>query len=522
MSFWRDLFGLGTKGVEFHGNTDAQAQVIGYPGWPIFDSYGSMYRMQPAVRTVVDFLADNGAQVSPKIFARIDDTNRRPWNDHPLAELLRRPNPSTSRFVHFRDTFSDLAIYDVAYWRKLRARGLTRGFLRLPPSRVQVEFDRERLTTVFRFNGEIISRDELVVFHGYHPDGGDQGVSPLETLRRVLSEEWAATTHREWYWRNAARHSGVIERPKDAPKWSPEAKDRFRRGWETTHSGGVNSGRTAILEDGMTWHTSSFSPKDSEYIEARKLHYIEVARVYAPSLAGLLGEEGKTATESFHRQLYQDALQPMMEMIEGEIDVQLLTLDEFNMGTTAYCAFNLADKLKGSFEERNRALVSAVGVPYLTINEARTMDDRTPVDAVWADIPVQPMNVLYGGQPAVTVPTEVPEPRGAAAEFESKFAAFLDRQQESICSRVGGLENQGELTVYVGWDGKRWDRELFDLFEVFPWADARAAAAETNLKHRDAAAQAYAEGGLAGIRQVFSEAKARAADYRPRQPALTA
>ncbi len=521
MSFWRQLVGLGEKGVEFHGVTDEQAQVIGYPGWPIFDSYGSMYRKQPAVRTVVDFLADNGAQVGAKIFSRIDDNDRRSWGDHPLAELLRRPNPVTSRFVHFRDTFSDLAIYDVAYWRKLRVRGLIRGFLRLPPSRVQVEFDRERLTTVFRFDGQTVSRDELVIFHGYHPDGGDQGVSPLETLRRVLAEEWAASTHREWYWRNAARHSGVIERPKDAPKWSSEAKDRFRRGWETTHSGGVNSGRTAILEDGMTWNTSSFSPRDSEYIESRKLHYVEVARVYAPSLAGLLGEEGKTATESLHRQLYQDALQPMVEMIEGEIDVQLLTLDEFNLGP-AYCEFNLADKLKGSFEEQNRALTTAVGVPYLTINEARSQQNRSRIAEDWADIPVQPYNVLYGGQPAVTVPTEVPEPRTAAAEFSVKFSAFLERQQESISSRVGGLDNQGELTVLAVWDGKRWDRELAELFEIFPWADARAAAQQINIKHRDAAAKAYAERGLDGIREVFSEAKARAADYRPRQPALTA
>lgn len=510
---WFSRFFFGEKAAYFNPPTgEVSSVVLGYPNWPIFDSYGAMYRRQPAVRTVVDFLSKNIAQLNPKIYARRDDQDRQEWNDHPLAELLRNPNPATTRTAHIRDTVADLKIYDVAYWRLLRERGLIRGFFRLPPSRVAVEFDQETLKTTFRFDGKELRRSDMVIFHGYHPDGGDQGVSPLETLRRVLSEEWAATTNREWYWRNAARQSGIIERGLDAPEWSNDARVRFREQWESTMAGGANAGRTAILEDGMKWNAAGFSPKDSEYIEGRKLTYTEVARVYAPSLAGLLGEPGATATDSFHRQLYQDVLAPDLRMLQDEIDNQLLGLDEFNLGP-AYCEFNLADKLKGSFEERNRAMTTAVGVPYLTINEGRTADNRPRIDAPWADIPVQPLNVLYGGQPAVTIPTEVPQPGMAAALFEAKLCAFYDRQEQTICSLLGGLKNQGELTLLTVWNAKRWNRELVD---ILPGAVA------LNDANRDAAAKAYAVDGLDGVRSVFDHARATAADARPRQPALTA
>lgn len=131
MSWWKRLFGQ--KAAYFVTPNDIPDLVLGYPNWPIFDSYGAMYRKQPAVRTVVDFMARNIAQLNPKIYQRIDNDDRREWNEHPLAQLLRNPNPSTTRFAHLRDTVSDIAIYDRAYWRKERSRGLIRALVRIPP-----------------------------------------------------------------------------------------------------------------------------------------------------------------------------------------------------------------------------------------------------------------------------------------------------------------------------------------------------------------------------------------------------
>jgi phage portal protein BeeE len=143
-------------------------------------SYGALYRQQPAVRAVVDWLARNIAQLNAKVYERVGNNERIESNDHPLAQLLRWPNPATSRYAHMRDTVADIAVYDMAYWVKDRP-DLPRNVVRVPPSKINKERVRDRW--VYRdADGQVIPRNRLVIFHGYNPDG-DDGVSPMETLR---------------------------------------------------------------------------------------------------------------------------------------------------------------------------------------------------------------------------------------------------------------------------------------------------------------------------------------------------
>jgi HK97 family phage portal protein len=488
----------------------------GWPGASYLGAYGELYRKQPAVRTVVDWQAKQIAQLNPKLYMRVSDTDRQEESDHPLAVILRQPNPRTTRFRHMRDTVADIGIYDRAYWSKLRTRGLVTGLLRVPPGRVQVEFDRTELRNRYLVDGKLVDRDDLVIFPGYHPEGSEQGVSPLETLRQVLAEEWAARTHAEWFWRNSARREGVISRPVDAPKWSPTARTRFRDSWEQTMTGGRNAGRTGILEEGMTWKDTSFSPKEAMYIDGRRLTYEEVWRVYAPSLAGMLDAGPAANIEAFHRQTYQDVLAPLCQFIEDEIGLQLLTLPEFDFGP-AYVEFGLRDKLKGSFVDETQALTTAVGVPHLTINEARARQNLPRINEPWADIPVQPLNVMYGGQPATTMPVgggEEPT-QVSAASLATKVAGFFARQERALIPRLGAVNGHPDESV---WQTERWTRELAELLaEQMPTLDAAKAAAVVMATQRMRLAQAFSEAGLDGVRQVC----AVSADMAAGQLAIT-
>ena len=315
----------GAKGVEFAPQVVWSAQQ---GLWPYATSYGDLYRKQPAVRACVEWLGRNVAQLNPKVYERVGDTDRLEVGGHPLALSLRRPNPATTRYRHLRDTVQDLAIYDQAVWVKTRA-GRQMNVLRIPPHFFEVD---DQGLWVDQRSGQRYRRDQLVVFTGYSPTDDQKGVSPLETLRRVLAEEWAGQTNREGMWRNAARQSGWIQRPAEAPEWSPEARSRFRADIEAVMAGGANAGRIGILEEGMTWNGQSFSPKDTEYLAGRRLTYEEVCVEYGltPALLGLDSERA-SATEARHRQAYQDVLGPWLRMLQDEIELQLLPdLEPFN------------------------------------------------------------------------------------------------------------------------------------------------------------------------------------------------
>jgi Phage portal protein len=83
--------------------------------------YATIWRTQPQVRTVVSFLARNIVQLGVHHFRRLSDVDRQRLTDTPVAQLLGRPNPFTTRFRMFDSLVSDLGIYDAAYWAKVRA-----------------------------------------------------------------------------------------------------------------------------------------------------------------------------------------------------------------------------------------------------------------------------------------------------------------------------------------------------------------------------------------------------------------
>jgi len=232
--------------------------------------YAALYKEQPNVRVCVDFLARNIAQLGLHVFRRVSDTDRVRLADHPLAQVLAKPLPAEFKVTRYRlieSLVADLGVYFNAYWLKVRRDdGLPAGLLRIPPAYVEVKGGLlpSGYTITFSDKRIQVPSGDIVHFRGYNSESAVVGLSPLETLRRILAEEHAAGDYREHFWANAARMGGIIERPAGAPEWSEGARTRFKSEFEALYSGGDNSGKTAILEEGMTWKEASFNPQQSE------------------------------------------------------------------------------------------------------------------------------------------------------------------------------------------------------------------------------------------------------------------
>ena len=316
-------------------------------------TYAAIYRTQPNVRTVIDFLARNIAQIQLHAFRRISDLDRERLANHEVLNWLERPNPGTSRYRLFESLMQDLGIYFNAYWLKVRNDDDSIGLVRLPPEAMRVTgwLVPTGFTWVLPDGREVdIPREQVVYFNGYDPLNPLMGLSPLETLRALLVEDAAQTSYRQAYWRNASRIDGVITRPLAAPKWSNDDRLSFREQWQAKYTGN-GAVSTAVLEDGMTFTPRAFSARESEFVAARKLTAEEVARAYHVPLpmVGILDHATFSNIKEQHKQLYQDCLGPWLQVISEEIERQLLI--EARDDDRVYLEFNIQDKLKGSFEE---------------------------------------------------------------------------------------------------------------------------------------------------------------------------
>lgn len=467
----------------------------------MYDSYAYayeyLYRTQPNVRTCVDFLARNMAQIGIHIYQRKAETDRIRIVNDPLADLLKYPNPFTTQYRMIESWMGDLGIWFNAFMIKIRREGQL-VLLRVPPQLVRVSGGL--VPTLYEVGVPSadpmrLPPDQVIHLRGYNPDSSVIGLTPLETLRRILAEEHSMGDYREGFWQNAARMSGVIERPPEAPEWSKDARARFKEEFEALYSGSGGSGKTAILEEGMKWKESSFSPEQAEYLNSRKLTREECARAYHIPLpmVGILDNATFSNIREQHRNLYQDCLGPWMQMLSQDLELQL-SPDFPELKGEVYLEFNIEEKLRGSFEEQATGLQASVGQPWMTPNEARGRVNLPAIEGgdELAKQANAPGSSFEGGSeppPEKAPDEENPPPEKAPgksvqfkargldptlpnlrkkhiAKWEKVLQHHFERQKAAILPRVP--KKAASLSIEDVWkDPGRWNSELAaDLFQL--------------------------------------------------------
>ena len=365
--------------------------------------YGWIYSTQPAVRSVVDFIARNAAQLSPpKLYRRKGDTERERESDHAAAELLRYPDGRTPGDSWFYRVFIDFLVWDNAFVVKFRPRDGNLVLLRVPPGGVTVAGGRFSAETYYVWNeyGEPlrVPPDSIIHWFGYHPDDPLRGLSRLETLRQELATDRAIQETMVELAKNGLK-AGYIERPLDAPLASNEELLRIAEFWKAGKLQG-----DPILDEGMKYHQSGVTPKDAEVIASRKFTKEEVAAAYGvPPVAMGIGD----ADPSEQRKLvYADVLPPYCNPLACMLNIGLLR-QEFSENDLYY-EFDLNEKLRGDITERFSQYTAATGAPWLLRNEVRARENLPPVED--GDELIVPLNVVAGEEdtPALPAPNVMP------------------------------------------------------------------------------------------------------------------
>lgn len=447
-------------------------------------AYLEIYRSQPNVRICVDFFARNVAHVAPQAFRRVSDTDRVRLVDHDLVRWLGNPNPATVRYRLIEDVITDLGIHYRAFLLKVRYVGADGrnaiGLVRLPPEEMQVLPEGALLPRTFRWTVNGRERDfapsEIVHFAGY-----GRGISPLETLRRILAEEASAGDYREHFWRRGARVPGVVTRPADKKRYDQAQADEWRTGWRAAY-GGATGEDVVLLQEGETFQQTTQSAKDSEYTLGGKLRREICAAVYQipQPFVGILDHATFSNIKEQHKNLYQDCLGPWFEWIRQEFHRQVLV--ECEDQADVYLEFNIDAKLAGTPEERAQSMQISIGRPWRTVNEGRALDNLPRID----DSDLDTVAPQQGGPSDATAhPTERPAPMftrpdeptddgGDNAAIAPILHAARLRQQ----ARLGKLPI-GERATAFSAQIDRWNREL--AVDLTPLLGPEAAAVRAEL-----------------------------------------
>lgn len=492
----RNLFG--NRVVNIYGQ-DIPVNVQGL-------SARELYATQANLHAVISFLSSSIAQLPIKVYTRKGENDRKRDRNSTAALLLYRPNADQTEYEFIEALAIEYLLFGEAIVWLLPDNESDSGFqLRIIPSEwveeVVYETNYAPKELKVRANGGsttiTIPKAQFIIFKMYRPGSPATYLSPIDSLKQVLTEQIQADNFRTSIWKSSGRFNSYITRPANVTAWDKNARDAwteaFRKGWS---EGGQKKGSMPILEDGMEIKSYQFNSREAQYAESKQLSREDVAAAYHinPSLVWHTETQTYASAKDNARALYADCLGPVLQMIQQRINSFLLPKIGANPNT--YVEFDLEEKLKGSFEERAQIYQSACGVPYLTVNEVRADLNRQPIEG--GDERVIPLNVLVGGQMSAqdstpraydydgvdnrAKPTDDEEKSRLLEqkasyllvidsntddeqtdEFKETLVKFFNRQSKSILAKMGV-----KATTPEWWDAERWNKELAeDLLKVF-------------------------------------------------------
>ncbi len=340
-----------------------------------------------AVYACVRILAESIAGLPLHVYAyRGDGRERVPG--HPLFTILHdAPNPEMTSFV-FRETLMvHLLLWGNAYAQILRDRaGRVAGLYPLLPNRMSVNRDDDgrlyytyqRVTDEnpnFSKSGEVtLSSEDVLHIPGLGFDGLI-GYSPIAMARNAVGMTLACEEYGASFFANGARPGGVLQHPgvlKDPAK--------LRESWQAVYGGAANTGKVAVLEEGMTYQQIGIPPEEAQFLETRKFQVNEIARLYRipPHMVGDLDKSSFSNIEQQSLEFVKYTLNPWVVRWEQALQKSLLLPEERKR---YFIRFNVDGLLRGDYQSRMQGYAVGRQNGWLSANDIREMEDMNPIPA---------------------------------------------------------------------------------------------------------------------------------------------
>ena len=334
-----------------------------------------------AVYSCVRILSEAVAGLPLHVYRYNDSGGKEKAVDHPLYLLLHdEPNPEMTSFI-FRETLmTHLLLWGNAYAQIIRnGKGEVIALYPLMPNRMTVDRDENGhlYYQYSRSNDEAIkSKDSTVILQPkdvLHIPGlgfdGLVGYSPIAMAKNAIGLAIATEEYGAKFFANGAAPSGVLEHPgtiKDPSK--------VREAWQSQFGGSQNSGKVAVLEEGMKYTPISISPEQAQFLETRKFQINEIARIFRvpPHMVGDLEKSSFSNIEQQSLEFVKYTLDPWVVRWEQAISRALLTPDEKKR---YFVKFNLEGLLRGDYQSRMQGYATARQNGWMSANDIRELEN---------------------------------------------------------------------------------------------------------------------------------------------------
>ena len=341
-----------------------------------------------AVYSCVRILAEAVAGLPLHVYKYTDSGGKEKALDHPLYRLLHdEPNPEMSSFV-FRETLmTHLLLWGNAYAQVIRnGKNEVVALYPLMPNKMTVERDSNGQLYYSYYRGSdeairdtqntvILKPSDVLHIPGLGFDGL-VGYSPIAMAKNAIGMAIACEEYGAKFFANGAAPSGVLEHP-----GTIKDPSRVREAWQSQFGGSANSGKIAVLEEGMKYTPISISPEQAQFLETRKFQINEIARIFRvpPHMVGDLEKSSFSNIEQQSLEFVKYTLDPWVIRWEQSLMRSLLSLDE---KVQYFVKFNLEGLLRGDYQSRMNGYAIGRQNGWMSANDIRELEnlDRIPAE----------------------------------------------------------------------------------------------------------------------------------------------
>ena len=242
-----------------------------------------------AVMACVTMLSEDVAKLPWTVKQKLDDGSKREAKNHYLYSLLQEPNDWQNGFELREMSQISLIMRGNGYMVIVRnGRGMPVKFIPINADWVSLweaptgELFYRVTPQGLHLRAELADQPFLIpladMFHvrGFSLNGL-MGVSRIalgkDTIGLAIAQEQQAA---RWMG-NGARPSGILTTDQ---KLTEAAAKRVSEDWQKLHGGLINSGKTAVLEQGLQFQRLDMTSSDMEFIASRKFQLEDIIRIF--------------------------------------------------------------------------------------------------------------------------------------------------------------------------------------------------------------------------------------------------
>ena len=316
---------------------------------------------------------------------------------HPIIELLNRPNPLQSYSEFFNSLFGYVLLSGNAYILKVgNELGAPKELHQLRPDRILIKGSGNSIPDKYEYmiNGRVQKTYLVDQLNGFsevkhiklwNPLDDYYGLSPMSAAAVEVDQFNMSSKHNVNLLNNGARPSGaVIFKPKDdagfAANLSESQRQQLLTDLNNRFSGAGNAGRPMLLEGDFDWKEMGLTPKDMDFHRLKNMAATDIALCFGvPSqLVGVPDAQTYANVSEARLALYEETIIPHLRKIESDLNEWLIPLydDRLSLQFDIDSIPALSERKRKTYEN----VTSAVREGIMTRNEAREQIGLSPID----------------------------------------------------------------------------------------------------------------------------------------------